>query len=407
MQSQRQISTRKRLKDSCNNCASMKVKCSKDKPSCTRCEDREIECSYSPSQRSGRRVLAAPSTTTAASAEPISIESNIKLPNTNSSDLGSDDAQYSYFQQNPRIGDALPSWGGETMTNLSTDGTSFNSAKSSSQTDAVMGNTGFVALDPCFNGSEFSPSAGFDNLDSLLNNFGGIPFSSPPTPPSLNDNTHHPFFDDKKCGTAGVHSCLTLALNILPILHIPPPTCTVASVRPSNRNPSPFPTIDHVISTNKAIMDSITMVLSCSCSLDEHLAFILSLIAFKVMAWYAAAARDVDDNDSDHDSPTTCERVLHLPITVGNHRLEGHERSRMRAQLILSELHRVVRSVELLSKRFERARLRSSLPLGPGEEAAGTRSDWISASVFVQLEADLRKRLQAVTKETMTVLRDI
>jgi Aflatoxin regulatory protein/Fungal Zn(2)-Cys(6) binuclear cluster domain len=404
MQSQRQTPARKRLKDSCNNCASMKVKCSKDKPTCTRCEDREIECYYSPSQRSGRRVSAAPaSNTNTTPAEPINIESNSKLSNNTSNGLGSDDPQYSYYRQNFFDGDALPLWGGEGISNFNLDNSAFNSGTTTPQTDALMGNTGFTSMDQCFNGPDFSPSNAFDNVDSLLNNFNGGSFSSPPTPP-FSDSYSNPFFDDKRCNTNGVHSCLTLALNILPILHIPPPTCSVASIRPSERTSS-CPTIDNVISTNKAVLDSITMVLSCSCSLDEHLAFILSLIAFKVMAWYAAAARDADEDDSDHSSPPTTERVQHLSITVGKYRLKGAEHSRMRAQLILSELHRVVRSVELLSKRFERARLRSSMPATPGEEHTMARSDWISASIFVQLEADLRKRLQAVTNETMTILR--
>ena len=406
MQSPRQTLARKRLKDSCNNCASMKVKCSKDKPSCTRCEDREIECYYSPSQRSGRRVSAAPtSTTNVTPAEPVSIESNSELSTNTSNGLGSDDAQFSYFRQRLFDGDALPMWGTETISNFNLDGSAFNSGTTTPQNDALMGNTGFASLDHCFTGSDFSPSNSFDNVDSLLSNLNGASFSTPPTP-SFNDSYgHSSFFDDRKCNTSGVHSCLALALNILPILHIPPSTCTVASVRPSERTTSACPTIDNVISTNKAVLDSIAMVLSCSCSLDEHLAFILSLIAFKVLAWYAAAARDVDEDDSDYSSTPTTERVQHLSITVGKYRLEGAEHSRMRAQLILSELHRVVRSVELLSKRFERTRLRSSMPMSPGEEHTMARSDWISASIFVQLEADLRKRLQAVTKDTMTILR--
>lgn len=406
MQSQRPTLARKRLKDSCNNCASMKVKCSKDKPTCTRCEDREVECYYSPSQRSGRRVSAAPaSTTNGTPPELVSIESNSKLSTNISDSLGSDDTQFSYFRQNLFGGDALPMWGGETISNLNLDGSAFNSGATTPRNDALMGNTGFASLDHCFTGSDFNSLNGFDNVDSRVNNLNGASFSPPPTPTFNESYGYSSFFDDRKCNTNGVHSCLNLALNILPILHIPPSTCTVASARPGERHISARPTIDNVISTNKAVLDSIAMVLSCSCSLDEHLAFILSLIAFKVLAWYAAAARDVDEDDSDYCSTPTTERVQHLSITVGKYRLEGAEHSRMRAQLILSELHRVVRSVELLSKRFERTRLRPSMPGSPEGEQTMARSEWISASIFVQLEADLRKRLQTVTKETITILR--
>lgn len=80
----------------------------------------------------------------------------------------------------------------------------------------------------------------------------------------------------------------------------------------------------------------------------------------------------------------------------------------MRAQLILNELNRVVRLVELLSKRFEDARGRARIEvstdssgLDPGEAKIGS----LSASILVQLEADLKRRLQAVAKDAMAILR--
>jgi hypothetical protein len=74
----------------------------------------------------------------------------------------------------------------------------------------------------------------------------------------------------------------------------------------------------------------------------------------------------------------------------------------MRAQLVLSELHRVQRLVELLSKRLENVRQRTDAT--SGTESTGIFEDTISASIFVQLEADLRRRLLAVSKETMDIL---
>ncbi|KAJ5722351.1 hypothetical protein N7488_000386 [Penicillium malachiteum] len=43
-----------RLKDSCDRCASSKVRCSKDKPSCARCAKLGFTCLYSPARRVGR-----------------------------------------------------------------------------------------------------------------------------------------------------------------------------------------------------------------------------------------------------------------------------------------------------------------------------------------------------------------
>ncbi|KAI9878039.1 MAG: hypothetical protein M1830_002090 [Pleopsidium flavum] len=409
---QQQQQTRKRLKDSCNSCATSKVKCSKDRPSCTRCEDRGSYCYYSPSQRSGRRsapssVGAAPaSTTITPQNEPLNFESHNTPPNTTLAGLASDNSHFPDFQTNDFDGEAPPLWGAGVISTLNLDGTAFDSTMASPLSYATTGNNGFESFDRFLSGSGSNPSAGFDGVDSLLSNFGGPHPLAPPTPFSLYDSGQNPFFEDNKCTTDRPHSCLTLALNILPMLHIPPPTCTLVSVSPSEGNSSLFPTIDYVISTNKAIIDSISIMLTCSCSLDEQLASILSLIAFKIMAWYAAAARDVDGNEPSYNSTLASERVSHHPITVGKYHLGGVDRSRMRAQLILSELHRVVRLVELLSKRFEEARLRTDVSMGgSGVEGMGTKTDWISASIFVRLEADLRKRLRALTKETMAILR--
>lgn len=43
-----------KLKDSCDNCSSSKVRCTKEKPSCARCEKSGYTCFYSPARRVGR-----------------------------------------------------------------------------------------------------------------------------------------------------------------------------------------------------------------------------------------------------------------------------------------------------------------------------------------------------------------
>ncbi|EMF17167.1 uncharacterized protein SEPMUDRAFT_34261, partial [Sphaerulina musiva SO2202] len=40
-----------KLRDSCEICASAKVRCSKEKPSCSRCINRGLKCEYGLSRR--------------------------------------------------------------------------------------------------------------------------------------------------------------------------------------------------------------------------------------------------------------------------------------------------------------------------------------------------------------------
>ncbi len=344
--------------------------------------------------------------------------------------------------------EARPFWDAGTVSPLNLDDFTFDTTMVSpldiiapstgcnSGSDSLSLNCGSSSLSGS-NPTTTTSAGSFDGLDSSLSDF------------DCNDNIKEP----ASSTSDRPHSCLTLALNILPLLHIPPSTCTLVSFSP---NACDLPTLDYIISTNKKVIDSISLMLDCSCSLDEQLGFILALITFKIMAWYAAAAKGVDSerrggtyNNFILTPPSERQQQRHVShfststttttassnssitgtssgITGSTLKpekyhggLDGVANSRMRAQLILSEFHRVVRLVELLSKRFEEARAcaDTEVALGLGDHyhdggggggAGGPfKADgWISASVFVQLKADLRKRLQTVAKETMSILRN-
>lgn len=205
-----------------------------------------------------------------------------------------------------------------------------------------------------------------------------------------------------------------------------PTACTLSASQPATCQ---VPTMESVISENKRIIDAISKLLECPCSQDEYLLAIISLVVFKTMAWYSAAAGDKSlmDNVMGGSNPFVArpeqqrhssfgEHVLQVPTTIGNYCVDGNDRSRMAAQLVLSELHRVQRLVNSLSKRLESIRLRScSLP-SPSSASSncGDSGDSqimdakvspLSAPTFSQLETDLRKRLRMVSSETIDILR--
>jgi len=49
-----------KLRESCNSCSALKIRCSKARPSYGRCAARNIECNYSISMRNGRPARSAP-----------------------------------------------------------------------------------------------------------------------------------------------------------------------------------------------------------------------------------------------------------------------------------------------------------------------------------------------------------
>ncbi|KAL9035831.1 MAG: hypothetical protein Q9214_006412 [Letrouitia sp. 1 TL-2023] len=423
---------KKRLKDSCDNCAASKVKCNKVKPTCTRCQDRGISCQYAPSQRSGRKATpssasstasatatAPASTTVTPPSEPIHFDNFNLTPANTPLSLMSDQSLGSL----PSLASDSSLGSLSSLSSIGIDNTHFSDFPMNDFSNDPMWGVGPFSnlnLDAGFDSSIMSPPC-YANA-AANNDFGALfqtepvprpranttPISKPSPPPPLapSYDSMDTFLSDIKTEEVKPptdpnrpHSCLTLALNILPILHIPPQSCTLVSVSPTSCD---TPTIDNIIATNKKIIESLSIMLDCPCSLDEQLASILALITFKIMTWYASAAKGTESKPSGKTSGASS------PASVGKYNLDGTDNARMRAQLILSELHRVVRFLERLSKRFEEAVAHKSggdVSMGGCSMDGMHGSGFMSASVFTQLKNDLKERLQVVAKETMGILK--
>ena len=147
----------------------------------------------------------------------------------------------------------------------------------------------------------------------------------------------------------------------------------------------------------------------------------MSLIVFKVLGWYAAAARKAPSSDDDNhsmQSPRSChsrrssrfEEVLQDPAVVGSYCLDGEDSARMAAQLVLSELHRVQRLVNQLSRKLKVQTAKNGgladTPNSLGYETSDSEMTLpLSAVMLDQLEMDLRKRLKALSYEIVEGLR--
>ncbi|KFY39125.1 hypothetical protein V495_06147 [Pseudogymnoascus sp. VKM F-4514 (FW-929)] len=67
-----QVSSRSKLRNSCQACAISKVKCPKEKPSCSKCECRGITCQYFLAKRPGRRRENATNSTGNSTSQCLS-----------------------------------------------------------------------------------------------------------------------------------------------------------------------------------------------------------------------------------------------------------------------------------------------------------------------------------------------
>ncbi|KAL8746162.1 MAG: hypothetical protein Q9184_007782 [Pyrenodesmia sp. 2 TL-2023] len=398
---------REKLRESCNTCASSKVRCSKDQPSCVRCVNRRLHCHYSPSRRTGKRRATSdgPASSTgqdidppysAADSRAYEKQSRPKHDPTSDTDGASmstptlSDLNLDYFNSDP-----IFPWD-STPFLVGSDNDPYSYSASSVCTDSY---TDSSSLD--FN-ALLAPG-GCDGIDTFLGGLYQDPapaiseaLASPPSvqhvPLCLNYSVDEP------------SDCMSQAINTLRSLHMAPLTCSIASGFPGKTAFSLEPTIEHVLATNRAVLDSVSVILSCYCSLNAQLALVLTLIGSKLIAWYRAVLKN-DDQPLHSKFGTTdmmAERVLNYPSTVGKYNLEGADKGKMQAQLVLSELRHVVRLVEQLAKHFG--------DNGPGiRDSLGQASKTENRSVSLlceQLQVFLKEGVQSVTKEALRILRD-
>jgi hypothetical protein len=206
--------------------------------------------------------------------------------------------------------------------------------------------------------------------------------------------------------------CLLRALGLLKLLfRNTAATCTCSSGEGYSYTSCQVPTITSVIAENEKTIGVISKMLQCPCSLDGYLLAIMSLIVFKILGWYAAAAKKTPETSMAEESqgtnkrkldarrPSSChsEQVIQIAAVVGSYCLEGEDQERMAAQLVLSQLHLVQRLVNELSIRLKAA---------DDQEVArgGHLASPISATMLSQLEVDLRKRLRALSLEIVDIL---
>lgn len=215
--------------------------------------------------------------------------------------------------------------------------------------------------------------------------------------------------------------CLVRALGLMKQLFPSPSTACTTSATPGLDQSIALPTIQAVIAKNEHMIEAVSTMLQCACSQDGYLLAIMSLIIFKVLDWYAAAARkspSAGDGDDRVQSPRTSsshclphsEQVILGPAVVGSYRLDGENLARMAAQLVLSELHRVQRLVNQLSTKLKMQVAKNggmaNTPICPVSENTNSEMTLsLSAVMLDQLEVDLRKRLRTLSLQIVEGLR--
>jgi hypothetical protein len=177
------------------------------------------------------------------------------------------------------------------------------------------------------------------------------------------------------------HDCTQFAFQTLNSLYSPP--ASQPSAGDFNGSSNGLPTLDTVLSTNKAAVDKLFVLLGCPCSSNPHFSTTIAFTITKILSWYQAVA-----GMSQADSPvnTTMEAFTHTPISLGDFRLEGEDEDTFRTQLVLGELRKVEKLIDKFQERYCKA--------NPAETG-------IDTGVYGALESLLRTRVRDTFKVTM------
>jgi hypothetical protein len=206
--------------------------------------------------------------------------------------------------------------------------------------------------------------------------------------------------------------CLMRTLEFLAQLSMDPSEAWTVSE--NSDSPTQRPILEQVLSQIENMSAEVGKVLQCACSNNCDLLVLLSVVIFKVLAWYAAAvnAATSEDDESKALDSTPANQVgvrprLVLPTfcrDLDGDETEGEDQRRIFVQHILSRLSAVQSLISRLSKRLANAEAESSafppVARGPLHSILARKiSDPpFSASLLRALSMDLRDGLCGLSR---------
>ncbi|KAG4255278.1 hypothetical protein FPRO04_03811 [Fusarium proliferatum] len=287
-----------RLRLACDACTTAKVRCSRTHP-CERCEDngQAKECCYSASRRHGKRARQR------KSAQDSNGGSSLTTQFTNAWD------DYSTYSAGDL--EMLDSWASRSV-DVTVD---FDDGNGISWVDPWK-SLGFVS------DTTASQSSGMVSPDLSLSTEPMLSIK-PPEPTAMHS-----------------HDCEALALKVLRSLQCN--TNTDQSICKSSPIPQkqPFstPSIDTVLSVNKAALTNLIPLLKCHCARNPHIAMLHSAILSKVIFWYRVAVTARYPADGVELRP--------MKIQLGMLDLDDEDQATLQRTVVLRELRKAKKVME-------------------------------------------------------------
>ncbi|KAG5925846.1 hypothetical protein E4U42_003884 [Claviceps africana] len=464
-----------KLRETCHACALSKVRCSKEKPSCTRCSKRGVTCEYIVTKRPGRKRDATKSTFVRGTRRQ-GFDAVAGLNGTDASCMwfedmlpaasgrngnangngdgngrgGTSDKHLDSTQAEAHSPMLWPLTAGDAAE-LAVDVSDFLiplitplSSTFTVETPDFLGAADYVSApntpqngQPMQDGSSVAQllipdgarqvhgaARGTLSLDLLSNSSPRSLYSVPASSPASR------IVDDSDLSPTSC-CCLVRALEIMARLSSSDTADPVVSAT-SRQNAiqdeallghaHAIPFLDTTFRANKQTIEALGTMLHGSCQEDVYLLTCMSMIVFKVLRRYEAAAgqsMSTDAHEAGHCYEMATLHVSRLEARQRHGAQDGDSLRRGAAQLVLGELHLVQQLVNRLS-----LRLRNSMDRTPDDGVDAEVGDgmlhgratsfddkadtsFFSAATLNRMEHDLRKALAMLSSNIINMLRRI
>ena len=399
---------REKLRDSCDTCAASKVRCSKGRPSCERCSDRQLPCHYSLCRRIGKRRATLDSQessdsknigTHCAATDIRGLETQPQ-PNHDSIPITFGPPCLPPMLSDPKSDelkeDTFFPWACAPFVANSDPNQLIHSAANSDRcTDGYIDNYAGEF------GEMLTPTS-FDDTSCL-----GMGLDGESTP-MMHENHTPPISLASACSSRSMQKpqdCMGLAINTLQNLHMSSSTWPLTIGSPGTTPSSLDSSTEQMLAMNRAVFDSISVILNCYHCLSAQLALILTLIVSELIVRYKAILIDVDGPGNvtmtEPGAKLYVGKQHSLPVAAVECKPEEPDKRKMRVQLVLRELRHVDRVVEQLAKHFGSENPSTRAVIG---ELSQMKTNRATSPLCEQLQTFLKNELQSVTKKTVQVL---
>lgn len=413
-----------KLRDSCDACASSKVKCSKEKPNCYRCSERGLICQYLVTQKTGRKQRRRD--TRSENGESAASGQDVVRPL-------SSESHYSP-QSDPAVARLDPTTAQlDAASGFSIFDSPFSSLEGSTGFDSSLED--FISSLPI--GPSISPLTPAPTLSTLPTSPEYAPENFGASTSALNNQVDTAFQSNKsslpsscteglEIGISALtgtfrsaeafqqpsHAQSTDGLELAMRLMAQLSTQDEASSFASTLSTAPDSQLQAILDKNKKVMETVSSMLQSANSQDGYCLVIICLIISKVLSTYAAAAHGSYTRSDSHNRRSISSTTVSAWASTAESLSSGttnHRTDPVAVQGVLRELYQVQISVDQLGSKMQQLCTKRSRAFDTDEfstnGAMGLPALPFSATLMEQLYAELRKRVSGLSLELLDELK--